>query len=828
MRGGSGTTYNQLFCSLNPSAQNYIKSISIKQADNNPLIAFAQAIDNLGLVEINKEFFSNFNSKLDDVKLQLDILLTSGTLFNNFVLQLSEMTFFARMKCIMFMIIDNKRIYYQNPLRMQHISILNQFKLVCELDPKLQFIIRDDLCTKMSGMLVSFGDFSATFNKLIQEKWSKHMEYIKEQTEKDIKKTRQEHETLLASLKCNVLNTHLAYFALFTPQNVDSLLCIKSLDNWCFQDPTQFTKGFIQYVNDNNKLILHPFIHQTPCSIIDPKKYLTMIQTNVYSHYVPSKNLNHSILNWLIESERMDTEYLDKSKSILSSFVKLQNEMTKPKPNKTCEFTPFYVYHGTSQIMSGETFTTFTFLSTTTNYNVAMQYASSNQTGVVYILKINKDIPFFNFANTLDTLDQILLPMGVSFKHVQTMNDTNNEVKVVLYESTGCENLEPIFPKMENTPNVYPSNVSENIFTTNIKVIQEKLKGASMNGSSIILVSKDNNTIYKNVNKISSWSALPFNQMFLRTLNEMLAAYIYNKLFDIGTLDYKLVWYENDKTVLIESTRDDSIQSIEKKQTKQKEYQSKYNKSMTNELLIDIVMSNWDAYYNSNSILKDGKMKTFRVDVGGALYYRGRGDRKILFDAEVPNDHVTLVENNSEFVKLVSSLDAKTIQNNVDNISEAVKRWNAFKEELLQSTNKQPTSVIVSQKTQLPLDPALTTYKKTKVKLPHLFPHLPVQNPMYIVEQLKDTNHVEYYKKFIRYVLTIFEKRLKYYNIHGTTILNEMSKANSKRVNSSYVPSPVGGNPEVTTDSRISPLEVVDVPNKFGSLTLFQQLLNNK
>jgi len=75
----------------------------------------------------------------------------------------------------------------------------------------------------------------------------------------------------------------------------------------------------------------------------------------------------------------------------------------------------------------------------------------------------------------------------------------------------------------------------------------------------------------------------------LRTLNEMLAAYIYNKLFDIGTLDYKLVWYENDKTVLIESTRDDSIQSIEKKQTKQKEYQSKYNKSMTNELLIDTV-----------------------------------------------------------------------------------------------------------------------------------------------------------------------------------------------------------------------------------------------
>lgn len=55
--------------------------------------------------------------------------------------------------------------------------------------------------------------------------------------------------------------------------------------------------------------------------------------------------------------------------------------------------------------------------------------------------------------------------------------------------------------------------------------------------------------------------------------------------------------------------------------------------------IVDCIMANWDVFNNNNIGIHNKKV--IRTDVGGALYYRGRGDRKYDFNLDVPTEHIS-------------------------------------------------------------------------------------------------------------------------------------------------------------------------------------------
>ena len=59
----------------------------------------------------------------------------------------------------------------------------------------------------------------------------------------------------------------------------------------------------------------------------------------------------------------------------------------------------------------------------------------------------------------------------------------------------------------------------------------------------------------------------------------------------------------------------------------------------------DALLGNWDIYKNDNIILKEGTRTPFRIDSGGSLRYRARGEEKDNFGTEV-TELKTLIENN--------------------------------------------------------------------------------------------------------------------------------------------------------------------------------------
>ena len=92
----------------------------------------------------------------------------------------------------------------------------------------------------------------------------------------------------------------------------------------------------------------------------------------------------------------------------------------------------------------------------------------------------------------------------------------------------------------------------------------------------------------------------------------------------------------------------------------------------------DALLGNWDIYKNDNIILKEGTRTPFRIDSGGSLRYRARGEKKDNFGKEV-TELQTLKENNP---KLKPYITDSVIKKGIEKVLE--KKSNILSEILSQ------------------------------------------------------------------------------------------------------------------------------------------------
>jgi hypothetical protein len=163
----------------------------------------------------------------------------------------------------------------------------------------------------------------------------------------------------------------------------------------------------------------------------------------------------------------------------------------------------------------------------------------------------------------------------------------------------------------------------------------------------------------------------------------MFAAFIYNQLPNNKAQTYEMCKadYDNKKDkIVLKSPMLSFIKVFEELDKTSERYISYLNK-MAEQILIDFSMANWDAYSNYNSILNDSDDNIFRVDVGGSLYYRGLGDRNILFNTSNPHDHLTF--NSPGFRELIDHIKKSEkikdiIEQNIKNLKKALDTINAL------------------------------------------------------------------------------------------------------------------------------------------------------
>ena len=201
-------------------------------------------------------------------------------------------------------------------------------------------------------------------------------------------------------------------------------------------------------------------------------------------------------------------------------------------------------------------------------------------------------------------------------------------------------------------------------------IISGKLKTVTpAQGSSVFYSSKDD--YYKTIVK----NEMPLPEMFKRCFNEMLAAYTYNNLFKLGTLQYTLMYYTNGNVFVLCSKINKNITTAEKNAggRKNTEYYKKFTRLMSNEFLVDCIMCNWDAYCECNCLVINDT--TLRVDVGGCLNYRAMGEERMFFKfKDSPNDHISILEYNAEIIKI----DDEMITSNIALITDAFLRFEDF------------------------------------------------------------------------------------------------------------------------------------------------------
>ena len=391
------------------------------------------------------------------------------------------------------------------------------------------------------------------------------------------------------------------------------------------------------------------------------------------SYYAPSEYLNSSISSWIRDDDEIIPEILERFNKTLDAFLSI----------KTVEKTNFYVFHGaqemiptTKNAIGKNEFTTWAYFSTTYDMHVAQDFAGWTHTsGHIYVFKI-ENVPFVK----LELCSQLVFPIGVEFVEAQqpfleiANNKTSDNHTLHWYTNKPytfeLQNIKRALGKKSEYPK---TDFIKKTYKSNIIQRDTELKAVSM-GSSIMYIDSRTHTFNKKAVKIAIHE--PFNQSFKRCLNEMLAAYTFEHLFELQTLDFKLVYSELHNVLLLQSVINNNIQRAEQVALTNAGA-TVLKTSMGNEFLIDCIMCNWDAYVNGNCLIIDdpsGLTKTFRVDVGGCLKYRAMGEDRFGFvKGKVPSDHETILRHTG--MKLIE----ENIKSNMDIIANSSSKFADFK-----------------------------------------------------------------------------------------------------------------------------------------------------
>lgn len=379
-----------------------------------------------------------------------------------------------------------------------------------------------------------------------------------------------------------------------------------------------------------------------------------------------STELNLSMMLYMLEREPIPNDVRERILIILDVFRKISN--TKLKYEK-----PVVLYHGTSQpIHTTRTFVTSAFFSTTTNIDVAGNYAQ-NRDGIIYIISLPPRFPFINLRD--EDLWQILLPIGTTIMIDKTISIESMRYVFchVVDAPIDFDRFIDFFSKstFADIPIALVSGSKHPLLaggnTANLVFGRENLKGSSSFwstiGGSVKDIVKD---IVKALNPVRSQSN--DNQVFMRVLNEILASQVYKRVYNLETLDMKFLYRRevpgipSGSTFMIISrfvnitSANQTYSYALRRMVPKLDISKETRKNVIAGFFVDCILGNWDVFNNDNiGILDNGKV--IRSDVGGCAAFRGKGDYNILYeDGRIPRDHTSLALQNS-FVNFMFNKD---------------------------------------------------------------------------------------------------------------------------------------------------------------------------
>jgi hypothetical protein len=405
---------------------------------------------------------------------------------------------------------------------------------------------------------------------------------------------------------------------------------------------------------DNFKIIYDNYlalcVESSKYSSINNKSNTT-IYNKLTNNGQSSNELNSSLFEYFYTDLPLFPNIKQNSLDIINVF--LTNNTT----------TTLTVFHGTNMKVheTTNTFTTYAFLSTTVDLNVARSYGE-----IIYIINIPANFPYINLGD--DCNKQILLPIGTQINIENNIKDkiyfgtitntenivqTLNTIKCVLEQATTITQTQKTQTIINELPNIMLlDKPSKQINTQPIKKRRcSPCTKSFCKGTSTI-------KFYTDVNNVQY--ALKFGQHSVdnynirRMINEVFASRLYNSL-GMRAFDHEIKKINNKYCIQSEFK---DIKYRDPTPIEAEEYLSGY--------LWDCILANWDVGNKGNvgflNLEENGK-KIIRTDVGGALAYRARGEFKLsFFNNSEPKEHIFLLQ--QPFVKKCF----KSISINYDNL----------------------------------------------------------------------------------------------------------------------------------------------------------------
>jgi len=304
-----------------------------------------------------------------------------------------------------------------------------------------------------------------------------------------------------------------------------------------------------------------------------------------------SKNLNIELSNFIIDPNSTLSEPIKKRLIDMFEFVKCSSLKIDYKKS-------LFVFHGSSGKLNSDLLTSF--LSTSFNINVALDYASTYQNKYIYVFRINKDnIKYLNFN---DALQQLLLLPGTRIleNHVFHYNNFNFVI---------CDLEIPDLNYINNLINRIDSNISKYKLTsypikitnyTNdyLKIISYPVYDISIFRNNVFKTSDNKYLICKILTETAKIDNLFLNLKY--TIHQLIINNIYYYFLTDNIIKYNLIDFSNGE-IFTGWKYDDTLSPIIKKP----DYKYDFNF-----LMIDILCNNFDLINNlSYLITTDFKVK---------------------------------------------------------------------------------------------------------------------------------------------------------------------------------------------------------------------------
>lgn len=404
-----------------------------------------------------------------------------------------------------------------------------------------------------------------------------------------------------------------------------------------------------------------------------------------YVNNAGSKELNISMSLMLQENEKLHVDIQKRIMRILEEFKKLTEDLSEDLFDET-----YVAYHGTTQeIHTTQTFVTTSFLSTTRSLTTAIEYGS-----FIYVITIPKRFPVINFN---DTYKQILLPIGtyIEVEKIVQLETVKLITCHITEEPLKLDSFISIFQNPCTRDNIITLKKTPPAAAANVEIYNQLLTPMLDYKLSEVTMSTGSSTFYTTIVDGKSYIVKDIvkrrqvirvlrsdNQVFKRVFNELLASHIYSRVYELATINMSIMDKRSgtlDQPILKETSNyllfSEWLGSLRELQIMtQNEKNSVYEG-----MLVDCIMGNWDAFNEGNTAMF--RDKPIRPDVGGALFFRGRGDPNVNFKkGSVPNDHMNFakqasfkklsipIEKSDLAIKYLASISAAKVKSRLERV----------------------------------------------------------------------------------------------------------------------------------------------------------------